>query len=61
MERREFLKKLMVRSGVGADFAVAGTAGLIGYFQPRKSFYRLDDNVAEGKEKLDAAKKVVVI
>ena len=59
MERREFIKKLFVRTGIGAGVAVAGTAGLIGYYQPRKGFY--GPEAGEGKERLDGSKKVVVI
>ena len=62
MERREFIKKLLLRSGIGAGVVVAGTAGLVGYYQPRKEFYsQLADEGAEGKEKLEASRKVVVI
>ena len=49
MERREFIKKLFVRTGIGAGVAVAGTAGLIGYYQPRKTFYGTE-NVGERRE-----------
>ena len=59
MERREFIKKLFLRTGIGAGVAVAGTAGLIGYYQPRKGFYGPEK--AEGKERVDGLKKVVVI
>ncbi len=61
MERREFIKKLLMRAGIGAGVAVAGTTGLIGYYQPRKEFYGSDAKGAEGKERLDVSKKVVVI
>ena len=62
MERREFIKKLLLRTGIGAGVVVAGTAGLVGYYQPRKEFYgQLADEGAEGKEKLEASRKVVVI
>jgi isorenieratene synthase len=59
MERREFIKRLFVRTGIGAGVAVAGTAGLIGYYQPRKEFY--GRATTGGTERLDALKKVVVI
>ncbi|TLU85860.1 MAG: FAD-dependent oxidoreductase [Chlorobium sp.] len=60
MERREFIKKLFMRTGIGAGVAIAGTAGLIGYYQPRKEFYHITEGT-EGKERLDVSKKVVVI
>ncbi len=59
MERREFIKKLFVRTGIGAGVAVAGTAGLIGYYQPRKTLYGTEN--LEGKEKVEGSKKVVVV
>ena len=61
MERREFIKKLLMRTGIGAGVAVAGTTGLIGYYQPRKEFYGSDAKGSDGKERLDVSKKVVVI
>ena len=59
MERREFIKKLFVRTGIGAGVAVAGTAGLIGYYQPRKTLYGTEN--LEGKERIEGSKKVVVV
>ena len=59
MERREFIKKLFLRTGVGAGVAVAGTAGLIGYYQPRKGLYGPEE--LGGKDRVDGLKKVVVI
>ena len=50
-----------MRAGIGAGVAVAGTTGLIGYYQPRKEFYGSDAKGAEGKERLNESKKVVVI
>ena len=60
MERREFIKKMMLRTGIGAGVAAAGTAGLVGYYQPRKEFYGNAEG-AEGKERLEVSKKVVII
>jgi len=59
MERREFIKKLLARTGIGAGVAIAGTAGLIGYYQPRKGLYGQEE--LAGKEKLETSKKVVVV
>ena len=61
MERREFIKKLLLRTGIGAGVVAAGTAGLVGYYQPRKEFYGKSAEGAEGKERLEVPKKVVVI
>ncbi|MEI7789207.1 MAG: twin-arginine translocation signal domain-containing protein, partial [Chlorobiaceae bacterium] len=59
MERRAFIKKLFVGTGVGVGVAVAGSAGLIGYYQPRKAWYGRE--VSGGKERVGGLKKVVVI
>lgn len=56
MERREFIKKMLVRTGLGAGV----TAGLVGYYQPRKELYK-QQAVANGKDRLDVPKKVVVV
>ena len=61
MERREFIKTMLRRTGIGASVAVAGTAGLVGYYQPRKEFYRQGVEEAGGKERLEQSKRVVVI
>ncbi len=55
MERRDFIKKMFVGTGV----AVAGSAGLVGYYQPRKALYGRE--ASEGKERVDGLKKVLVI
>ena len=59
MERRDFIKKLFVGTGVGVGVAVAGSAGLVGYYQPRKALYGRE--ASGGKERVDGVKKVVVI
>jgi len=59
MERREFIRKLVVGTGIGAGVVVAGSAGLIGYYQPRKALY--SDEASGGKERVDGSRKVVVI
>jgi len=59
MERRDFIKKLFVGTGVGVGVAVAGSAGLVGYYQPRKALYGRE--ASGGKERVDGLKKVVVI
>ena len=61
MERREFMITMLQRMGIGAGVAVAGTAGLVGYYQPRKEFYGQAAEGMEGKDRLDVSKKVVVI
>jgi carotenoid phi-ring synthase / carotenoid chi-ring synthase len=61
MERRQFIKEMLMRTGIGAGAAIAGTAGLVGYYQPRKAFYGKDTGEANGKERLEGLKKVVVI
>ena len=61
MERREFIKTMLRRTGIGASVAVAGTAGLVGYYQPRKEFYSQGVEEAGVKERLEQQKKVVVV
>jgi carotenoid phi-ring synthase / carotenoid chi-ring synthase len=61
MDRREFIKKMTQRTGIGAGVALAGIAGLVGYYQPRKELYGTVAEGAEGKERLEVLKKVVVI
>jgi isorenieratene synthase len=61
MERREFIKKMLMRTAIGTGIAAAGTAGLVGYYQPRKEFYGRDNGATDGKERLEIVKKVVVI
>ena len=63
MDRRDFLGKLFRRTGIGAGVAAAGTAGFLGYHQPRKELY--EDSAAAGdgnlKERLERPLKAVVI
>ena len=61
MERREFIKKLLQRTGVGAGIAVAGTAGLVGYYQPRKELYVQTAEGTEVKDKLDVSRQAVIV
>ncbi len=63
MERRDFLKKLLTRTGAAAGIAAAGTAGLLGYYQPRREFYNERETNEEGRfpEKLENPRKAVVI
>ncbi|NTW64058.1 MAG: Rieske 2Fe-2S domain-containing protein [Chlorobiaceae bacterium] len=61
MQRREFISKFFRRAGIGAGVVAAGTAGLVGYYQPRKELYEIDDNGSGEAQKPVSAKKVVVI
>jgi carotenoid phi-ring synthase / carotenoid chi-ring synthase len=61
MERREFMITMLQRMGIGAGVAVAGSAGLVGYYQPRKEFYGQGAEGTAGMDRLDVSKKVVVI
>ncbi|NTV59819.1 MAG: FAD-dependent oxidoreductase [Chlorobiaceae bacterium] len=61
MERREFIKKMFLRAGVGAGVLTAGAGGLIGYYQPRKGVYRREPQDDEGGEKVEITRKVAVI
>ncbi len=63
MDRRDFLGKFFKRTGAVAGITAIGAAGLLGYYQPRKEFYREQDR--EGDEglgdKLGQPKKAVVV
>jgi len=62
MQRREFFQHFLKRAGIGAGVLTAATAGLVGYYQPRKEFFdtsgKHNDELAE---KLTTPKKAVVI
>ncbi len=59
MQRREFIRLFLKRLGLGAGILTAGTAGLVGYYQPRKSSF---GGGGEGlPEKLANPKHVVVV
>ncbi len=63
MQRRDFLKKLLSRTGAAAGVAAVGTAGLLGYYQPRKELYdegRVRE-VGRVADMLERQKKAVVI
>jgi isorenieratene synthase len=61
MERREFIKKLLSRTGIGAGVTLAAAAGAVGYYQPRKETYRADSSQNHGADQLASPKSVVVI
>ncbi|MBV5303974.1 MAG: FAD-dependent oxidoreductase [Chlorobium sp.] len=58
MERRTFIKKLLLRTGAGIGVA---TAGFVGYYQPRKEFYQQGGAEPDGRLRLQGTKKVVVV
>ncbi len=59
MERREFIRKMLLGTGIGGGALLTCTAALLGYYQPRKEFYLKAD--AGEREKLALPKKVVVV
>ncbi|MCG8342893.1 MAG: FAD-dependent oxidoreductase [Chlorobiales bacterium] len=63
MNRRNFLGRFFRRTGAVAGVAAIGTAGVLGYYQPRKELYREPDAPMwkEFGEKLEKPKKAVVI
>ncbi len=62
MQRREFFQHFLKRAGIGAGALGAATAGLVGYYQPRKEVFDTSGkNNDELAEKLTTPKKAVVI
>jgi isorenieratene synthase len=63
MQRREFLKHYLKRTGAGAGVLTAAAAGLVGYYQPRKQYYAPSNGNGDVTlpEKLKTPKKAVVI
>lgn len=62
MQRREFFHHFLKRAGIGAGALGAATAGLVGYYQPRKEVFDTSGkNSAALAEKLTTPKKAVVI
>ncbi len=63
MDRRDFLRTLVTRTGIGAGVALAGAAGYLGYHQPRREFY-VDPFAVGGEdlpERLEIPEKAVVV
>ncbi|NTW54908.1 MAG: FAD-dependent oxidoreductase [Chlorobaculum sp.] len=62
MQRREFFQQFLKRAGIGVGALTAATAGLVGYYQPRKALFDTSGkNNDELPEKLPSPKKAVVI
>lgn len=63
MDRRDFLRTLVKRTGIGAGLVFAGAAGYLGSHQPRREFYA--DPFAIGgeefPERLEHPKKAVIV
>lgn len=57
MDRRDFLRRMFSRTGIGLGAAAAASAGLIGYYQPRREFY----GGGEGADRAAEARNCVVI
>ncbi|NTW55949.1 MAG: FAD-dependent oxidoreductase [Chlorobiaceae bacterium] len=61
MERREFIKKIFLRTGIGTGVLATGAGGLAGYYQPRKALYKGESQDEEGSEKLEIPRRAAVI
>ncbi len=63
MQRREFIRHFMKQAGIGAGVIAAGSAGAIGYYQPRKELYGKGaaDSSSDLPEKLKVPKRAVVV
>ncbi len=60
MQRRDFIRHFLKRTGIGAGIMTAGTAGLVGYYQPRKQEYGTG-GPENFPDKLKVPKKAVVV
>ena len=63
MERRDFIRLFMKRTGIGAGVFAAGSAGLLAWYQPRKELYGKGsaDGSSTLPDKLKTPKKAVVV
>ncbi|TCD47607.1 FAD-dependent oxidoreductase [Chlorobium sp. N1] len=61
MNRRNFIRKVFSRTGIAVGAAAAASAGLVGYFQPRREFYAGKEDFGEGRESAAEPKRCVVV
>ncbi len=61
MERREFIRTVLSRTGIAAGVSAAALAGAVGYYQPRKELYNGGSSDGEGAERLAREKNAVVV
>ncbi|ABB23323.1 FAD-dependent oxidoreductase [Pelodictyon luteolum] len=61
MDRRDFIRKIFSRTGIGLGVASAASAGLVGSFQPRKELYEDGRGSAGGAEGPAVPRNCVVI
>ena len=63
MQRRDFIRLFLKRAGIGAGVMTAGSAGLVGYYQPRRELYGSSaaDRSDRLPEKLAVPKRAVVV
>ena len=63
MDRRDFLRTFLKRTGIGAGITAAGAVGALGYYQPRREVYVEEGGVSDdlSGEKLERPKKAVIV
>ncbi|NTV21879.1 MAG: FAD-dependent oxidoreductase [Chlorobium limicola] len=61
MERREFIRTVLSRTGIAAGVSAAALAGAVGYYQPRKELYNGGSSNGDGAERLAREKNAVVV
>lgn len=61
MERREFIRTVLSRTGIAAGVSAAALAGAVGYYQPRKELYNGGTSDGDGAERLAREKNAVVV
>ncbi|HCD36253.1 MAG TPA: FAD-dependent oxidoreductase [Chlorobium sp.] len=61
MERREFISRILKRTGITVGAGAAVTAGLVGYYQPRRELYSPENSVVGGSEMMPVGKRCIVV
>jgi len=61
MDRREFIGRFLKRAGIGVGAGAAVTAGLVGYYQPRRELYSSGPRSADASQTMPEGKRCVVI
>ncbi|MDT9546889.1 MAG: FAD-dependent oxidoreductase [Chlorobium sp.] len=61
MDRREFIGRFLRRAGIGVGAGATVTAGLVGYYQPRREMYRDGADQSVGTQSFPVGKRCIVV